>query len=67
MNLVNPKYVLRNHLAQSAIEKAQRHDFSEVMMLFRVITNPFNEQSENEQYSLPPPPDIAKISVSCSS
>ena len=67
MNVVNPKYVLRNHLAQAAIEKAQRHDFSEVATLLEVITNPFSEQLENEQYALPPPPDLAKVSVSCSS
>ena len=67
MNLVNPKYVLRNHLAQAAIEKAQRHDFSEVTTLLAVITNPFGEQLANEQYALPPPPDLAKVSVSCSS
>jgi uncharacterized protein YdiU (UPF0061 family) len=67
MNLVNPKYVLRNHLAQVAIEKAQRHDFSEVMRLLEIITNPFSEQPENEQYAVPPLPGTAKVSVSCSS
>src|SRR5262249_31542939 len=30
MNRVNPKYVLRNYLAQTAIEKAQHKDFSEI-------------------------------------
>ena len=30
MNHINPKYVLRNYLAQTAIEKAQQKDFSEI-------------------------------------
>jgi uncharacterized protein YdiU (UPF0061 family) len=67
MNVVNPKYVLRNHLAQVAIERAQSHDFSEVMTLLKILSNPFSEQPENEQYALPPSPDLAKVSVSCSS
>lgn len=67
MNSVNPKYVLRNHLAQAAIEKARNHDFSEVMRLLKVMSNPFSEQIENEHYALPPPPDLTKVAVSCSS
>lgn len=67
MNQVNPKYVLRNHLAQQAIERAQAKDFSEVSKLLQILTKPFDEQPENESYALPPPPNQHAVEVSCSS
>jgi uncharacterized protein YdiU (UPF0061 family) len=67
MNRINPKYILRNHLAQVAIEKAQQDDFSEVATLLRMLSNPFDEQENFEAYSEPPPFSMQKIEVSCSS
>lgn len=67
MNTINPKFILRNHLAQAAIEKAQQDDFSEVVKLQNILSKPYDDQEENTVYALPPPPDLAKISVSCSS
>ena len=67
MNAVNPKYILRNHLAQAAIEKAQQKDFSEVAKLLKILVRPFDEQAEYEEYASPPPPDLSAIEVSCSS
>ena len=67
MNQVNPKYILRNHLAQIAIEKAQDKDFSEVTKLLKILSNPFDEQSEYETYSMAPPPNTQAVEVSCSS
>jgi uncharacterized protein YdiU (UPF0061 family) len=67
MNRVNPKYILRNYLAQAAIEKAQQGDFSEVATLLEVITKPFDEQAAYDSYSRPPPADLQHIEVSCSS
>jgi uncharacterized protein YdiU (UPF0061 family) len=55
MNQVNPRYVLRNYLAQIAIEKAQHKDFSEVDRLFTLLQTPFTEQPNMESYTLPPP------------
>ena len=40
MNRVNPKYVLRNYLAQTAIEKAQKKDFSEIDRLLTPAAKP---------------------------
>jgi uncharacterized protein YdiU (UPF0061 family) len=67
MNKVNPKFVLRNHLAQRAIEFAQRKDFSEVKKLNMILRNPFDEQLEYDEYADPPPPELQSIEVSCSS
>jgi len=67
MNQVNPKYVLRNHLAQQAIEKAQKKDFSEVTKLLNILSSPFDEQPDYESYALAPPPNMDAVEVSCSS
>ncbi len=67
MDLVNPKYVLRNHLAQAAIEKAKQQDFSEITTLLTILSKPFDEQREFSDYSLPPPAGLERVEVSCSS
>ncbi len=67
MNKVNPKYVLRNYLAQIAIDKSQNKDFSEVKNLLQILQNPFDEQPEHEKYAALPPDWAAGIEVSCSS
>ncbi len=67
MDRVNPKFVLRNHLAQVAIEKAQQKDFSEVNRLLQILQHPFDEQPDNEAYAALPPDWAAGIAVSCSS
>lgn len=67
MDQVNPKYVLRNYMAQVAIEKAQNKDFSEVERLLALLARPFDEQPENEHYADFPPDWSNQLSVSCSS
>jgi uncharacterized protein YdiU (UPF0061 family) len=67
MDQINPKYVLRNHLAQVAIEKAQQNDFSEVDTLLKILSKPFDDQEVYDDYSKPPPLDMQRVSVSCSS
>jgi uncharacterized protein YdiU (UPF0061 family) len=67
MHAVNPKYVLRNYLAQVAIEKAQQKDFSEIERLLTILANPFDEQPQYEPYAKPPPDWGAHVEVSCSS
>lgn len=67
MNAVNPKFVLRNHLAQIAIERAQQGDAREVARLFEVLSRPFDEQPDAESYAAPAPDWAARLSVSCSS
>jgi uncharacterized protein YdiU (UPF0061 family) len=67
MNRVNPKYVLRNHLAETAIRRAKEKDFSEVERLLTVLRRPFDEQPEFEAYAALPPDWAGTLSVSCSS
>ena len=67
MNRVNPKYVLRNYLAQTAIEKAQQKDFSEIDQLLTLLQNPYSDQPGMESYAAAPPNWGKHLSVSCSS
>jgi len=67
MDRVNPKFVLRNHLAQAAIERAQQGDFGEVERLLKVLERPFDEQPEHEADAGFPPAGADQIEVSCSS
>jgi hypothetical protein len=64
---VNPHYVLRNHLAQAAIEAAQQRDYSELERLHGVLRAPFDERPGFEAYASAPPIGTAAIVVSCSS
>jgi uncharacterized protein YdiU (UPF0061 family) len=67
MNAVNPKYVLRNHLVQTAIEQAEHGVDAEVARLFEILQRPYDEQPEHETYAAQPPEWAQEISVSCSS
>lgn len=68
MNAINPKFILRNHLAQTAIEKAERDkDYSEVDHLMTVLQAPFDEHPEHSHYAEIPPDWASGLSVSCSS
>jgi uncharacterized protein YdiU (UPF0061 family) len=67
MNRVNPLYVLRNHMAETAIKQAQRGDDSEVQRLHRLLQNPFEAQAGCEADAGFPPDWAQSIEVSCSS
>ncbi len=64
---VNPKFILRNYLAQAAIERAQNDDFSEVKRLLSILQKPYEEQAEYQAYASPPPAELENIELSCSS
>jgi len=67
MNRINPKYVLRNYLVQTAIEKAQQKDFSEIDRLLTLLQNPYSDQPGMDTYAAPPPNWGKHLAVSCSS
>lgn len=69
MDSVNPKYVLRNYLLQTAIDAAEQGDFSEVRQLLRVMEKPYEEHPGMEKYSRLPPawayrPGVCMLSCS---
>ncbi|XP_032871873.1 protein adenylyltransferase SelO-like isoform X4 [Amblyraja radiata] len=69
MQSVNPRYIFRNWMAESAIKKAERNDFSEIHLLQKILRHPFTKQAEAEEagYSSRPPPWAKDLRVSCSS
>ncbi|CAM3471813.1 protein adenylyltransferase SelO [Parendozoicomonas haliclonae] len=67
MLAANPAYVLRNHLLQIAIDKAESGDYSEVNRLLEAIQQPFTEREEFADYLQLPPDWAEHLEISCSS
>ena len=68
MKRVNPKYILRNYLAHTAIRlAAEQKEFSEIERLRCLLRDPFAEQPEMDRYAAPPPDWGRRLIVSCSS
>jgi len=65
MNKVNPKYVLRNYMAQLAIDKADLGDYSLIDQLYQLLKKPYDEQLDNEQWFVKRP-EWARHKVGCS-
>ncbi len=65
MNLVNPKYVLRNYMAQIAIDDADNGDYKLIDELFNLLKKPYNEQPDYEKW-FAKRPDWARHKVGCS-
>ena len=67
MKSTNPKYILRNYLAQQAIEQAERGDYQEIENLLTVLSSPYDEHADFERYAQSPPDWGKKLEISCSS
>lgn len=67
MRAANPKYVLRNWLAEVAIRRARAGDFSEVERLLDCLRRPYDEQPDYAAYAAMPPDWASGLEVSCSS
>jgi uncharacterized protein YdiU (UPF0061 family) len=67
MNQVNPKFVLRDHLVDEAIQAAAEGDCSAVQRLHALLERPFEEQPESASYAEPRPCEAEHMEASCSS
>lgn len=71
MDVVNPKYVLRNYMAQLAIDAANNEDYSLINELHELLKNPYKEQPEFEKWYAKRPDwareKIGSSMLSCSS
>lgn len=67
MHAVNPRYSLRNYLAQQVIEAAEAGDFAPLRELHAVLGRPFEEQPGKERYTERPPEWGRHLEISCSS
>jgi serine/tyrosine/threonine adenylyltransferase len=65
MNRVNPKFVLRNYLAQTAIDAAEQNDFTVIHQLQDVLRAPYDEHPDHEAWA-GKRPDWARERVGCS-
>jgi uncharacterized protein YdiU (UPF0061 family) len=68
MDQANPKYVLRNYLAQNAITAAvEQRDYAEIERLLEALRAPYTERAGMERYAESPPDWGKRLAVSCSS
>ena len=65
MNAVNPKYVLRNYMAQLAIDTANDGDYGLINELYQLLKKPYSEQPDYEKW-FAKRPEWARDKVGCS-
>ena len=65
MNRVNPKYVLRNYMAQLAIDAADTGDYTLIDTLYQMLKKPYDDQPEYEKW-FTKRPEWARDKVGCS-
>ena len=67
MRQMNPKFILRNYMAQEAIEAAEKNDFLLLNTLLIIVTQPFEEFPEHQKYANKSPKWAKDLEISCSS
>ncbi len=65
MDAVNPKYILRNYMAQLAIDDANKGDYKLIDELYQLLKKPYKEQTENEKW-FAKRPEWARNKIGCS-
>lgn len=66
MNTVNPKYVLRNYMAQVAIDKIEEGDHSTLHEMHELLRRPYDDQPEMENKYYQKRPEWARQRAGCS-
>ena len=67
MKAVNPRYVLRNWVAETAIRSARQGNLDELEAVLDCLRRPFDEQPRYARFAAPPPDWACSLEVSCSS
>jgi hypothetical protein len=68
LDLINPKYVLRNWVAETAIRAVEdRGDIATLDRIFNIVRAPFEKHDGDEAFAAPPPSSMCDLEVSCSS
>jgi len=68
LNRINPKFVLRNWVAEAAIRAVEdKGDVATLDRIFRILQSPFEKHDGGEAFAAPPPPEMCHLEVSCSS
>jgi uncharacterized protein YdiU (UPF0061 family) len=67
MAAINPKYVLRNWIAQEVIEAAEARDTAPLEAVMELLRAPYDEHPGMERYAAGPPAGMVEVAVSCSS
>jgi len=68
LNAINPKFVLRNWVAETAIRAVEdRDDVTVLDRIFHILKTPFEEHDGDETFAAPPPSSMCDLEVSCSS
>jgi serine/tyrosine/threonine adenylyltransferase len=68
LDLINPKYVLRNWVAETAIRAVEDEgDIAALDRIFNILRTPFEKHDGGEAFAAPPPPEMCDLEVSCSS
>ncbi|HEX2760610.1 MAG TPA: YdiU family protein [Rhizomicrobium sp.] len=68
LDKVNPLYVLRNWVAETAIRAVEdNNDIATLDRIFKLVQSPFEKQDGGEAFAAPPPPELSHLEVSCSS
>ncbi|WP_295800510.1 YdiU family protein [uncultured Microbulbifer sp.] len=63
----NPKFILRNYLAQRVIEAAEQQDYRPLEDILFLLQNPFDEHPEFDSWAALPPDSGKHLPISCSS
>jgi len=68
MNAANPRYVLRNWVAETAIRAVEdRSDPGPLDRILKLVQSPFSAHPGDEAFAQPPGPEYGGLAVSCSS